>query len=159
MGMLERVFGDRMSFLTSTSSDQGRDAGIWQPWYHLALIWKRSLYCAFVDLERSYGCVPEVTSVGLERGWCMGEWCLQWWWCVMGMLWLWFGLVVMTVLEWRWDFFGNRCWVHCSLWKWWMLFLRVCGVPWRLISTNDLVQVAEGGAKLEQKLLRWKNEV
>ena len=28
MEMLERVFGDRMSFLTSTSSDYGRDAGI-----------------------------------------------------------------------------------------------------------------------------------
>ena len=26
------------------------------------------------------------SSVGLEGGWCMGEWCRQWWRCVMGML-------------------------------------------------------------------------
>ena len=30
MGIMERVFGDRMSFLTSTRSNWGRDAGIWQ---------------------------------------------------------------------------------------------------------------------------------
>ena len=47
--------------------------------------WERGLYCAFVDLERSFGCVPEV-SVGLEGGWCMGEWCWQWWRCVVGLL-------------------------------------------------------------------------
>ena len=29
-----------------------------------------------------------------------------------------------------------------------MLFLRVRGVPWRLLSTDDLVQVADGGAEL-----------
>ena len=40
-----------------------------------------------------------------------------------------------------------------------MLFLRVCGVPWRLISIDDLVQMAEGGAELEQKLLRWKSRI
>ena len=28
---------------------------------------------------------------------------------------------------------------------------------WRLLSTDDLVQVAEGGAEFEQKLLRWKS--